>query len=464
MARTIPPQLETSPQFADDSSSALYSGSASPARGTVPSLPEAHRTIVFSPGASWLRKMLAFAGPGYLVAVGYMDPGNWATDIGGGSKFGYRLLSVILISNLMAMFLQALSAKLGIASGRDLAQACREHYSRGTSLFLWIVCEVAIAACDLAEVLGSAVALKLLFGLPLLAGVLITAFDVLIVLALQGRGFRLVEAFVVTLIASIAACFAYEIFFAHPLWLEAAIGFIPRAEILRNREMLYIAIGILGATVMPHNLYLHSSIVQTRAFGSSVGDRREAVRYAIFDSTLALGFALFINAAILVLGAAAFHTRGLNDVGEIADAYKLLSPVLGVSLASTLFACALLASGQNSTLTGTLAGQIVMEGFLDLRLEPWLRRLITRSIAIIPAALVIGIAGENKVTSLLILSQVILSFQLPFAVIPLIQFTGDRAKMGEFANSRLTQIVAWIVAAAILFFNGELLWLIFRAA
>ncbi|HUE57729.1 MAG TPA: Nramp family divalent metal transporter [Candidatus Udaeobacter sp.] len=464
MARAIPPQLETSLQFADDSSSALYSGSASPARGTVPSLPEAHRTIVFSPGASWLRKMLAFAGPGYLVAVGYMDPGNWATDIGGGSKFGYRLLSVILISNLMAMFLQALSAKLGIASGRDLAQACREHYSRGTSLFLWIVCEVAIAACDLAEVLGSAVALKLLFGLPLLAGVLITAFDVLIVLALQGRGFRLVEAFVVTLMASIAACFAYEIFFAHPLWREAAIGFIPRAEILRNREMLYIAIGILGATVMPHNLYLHSSIVQTRAFGSSVGDRREAVRYAIFDSTLALGFALFINAAILVLGAAAFHTRGLNDVGEIADAYKLLSPVLGVSLASTLFACALLASGQNSTLTGTLAGQIVMEGFLDLRLKPWLRRLITRSIAIIPAALVIGIAGENKVTSLLILSQVILSFQLPFAVIPLIQFTGDRAKMGEFANSRLTQIVAWIVAAAILFFNGELLWLIFRAA
>jgi manganese transport protein len=464
MARTIPPQLETSLQFADDSSSALYSGSASPARGTVPSLPEAHRTIVFSPGASWLRKMLAFAGPGYLVAVGYMDPGNWATDIGGGSKFGYRLLSVILISNLMAMFLQALSAKLGIASGRDLAQACREHYSRGTSLFLWIVCEVAIAACDLAEVLGSAVALKLLFGLPLLAGVLITAFDVLIVLALQGRGFRLVEAFVVTLIASIAACFAYEIFFAHPLWREAAIGFIPRAEILRNREMLYIAIGILGATVMPHNLYLHSSIVQTRAFGLSVGDRREAVRYAIFDSTLALGFALFINAAILVLGAAAFHTRGLNDVGEIADAYKLLSPVLGVSLASTLFACALLASGQNSTLTGTLAGQIVMEGFLDLRLKPWLRRLITRSIAIIPAALVIGIAGENKVTSLLILSQVILSFQLPFAVIPLIQFTGDRAKMDEFANSRLTQIVAWIVAAAILFFNGELLWLIFRAA
>jgi manganese transport protein len=464
MARARPPQLETEPVLDSDSSRDLWSTPATRLGLALPSLPESHRTIPFSSGASWFRKILAFAGPGYLVAVGYMDPGNWATDIGGGSKFGYTLLSVILISNLMAMFLQALSAKLGIATGRDLAQACREHYSRRTGLFLWVVCEIAIAACDLAEVLGSAVALKLLFGLPLLAGVLITAFDVLIVLALQGRGFRLIEAFVVTLIASIAACFAYEIFFAHPLWREAAIGFIPRAEILRNREMLYIAIGILGATVMPHNLYLHSSIVQTRAFGSSTRDRREAVRYAIFDSTLALGFALFINAAILVLGAAAFHTRGLHNVAEIADAYKLLSPVLGASLASTLFACALLASGQNSTLTGTLAGQIVMEGFLEIRLKPWLRRLITRSIAIIPAALVIGFAGENKVTSLLILSQVILSFQLPFAVIPLIQFTGDRSRMGEFVNSRFTIVVAWIVAAAILFFNGELVWLIFRSA
>ena len=464
MARALPPQLETQPVLDSDSSRDLWSTPATRLGLALPSLPESHRTIPFSSGASWFRKILAFAGPGYLVAVGYMDPGNWATDIGGGSKFGYTLLSVILISNLMAMFLQALSAKLGIATGRDLAQACREQYSHRAGLFLWVVCEIAIAACDLAEVLGSAVALKLLFGLPLLAGVLITAFDVLIVLALQGRGFRLVEAFVVTLIASIAACFAYEIFFAHPLWREAAMGFIPRAEILRNREMLYIAIGILGATVMPHNLYLHSSIVQTRAFGSSTRDRREAVRYAIFDSTLALGFALFINAAILVLGAAAFHTRGLHNVAEIADAYKLLSPVLGASLASTLFACALLASGQNSTLTGTLAGQIVMEGFLDIRLKPWLRRLITRSVAIIPAALVIGFAGENKVTSLLILSQVILSFQLPFAVIPLIQFTGDRSRMGEFVNSRFTTVVAWVVAAAILFFNGELVWLIFRSA
>jgi manganese transport protein len=464
MARALPPQLETDPPVAGETSDASNSRPTSSNRVLSPSLPEAHRTIPFSARASWIRKVLAFAGPGYLVAVGYMDPGNWATDIGGGSKFGYTLLSVVLISNLMAMFLQALSAKLGIATGRDLALACREHYSRRTGLFLWVVCEIAIAACDLAEVLGSAVALKLLFGLPLLAGVLITAFDVLIVLALQGRGFRLIEAFVVTLIASIAACFAYEIFIAHPLWREAASGFIPRLEILHNREMLYIAIGILGATVMPHNLYLHSSIVQTRAFGASARDRREAVRYAIFDSTLALGFALFINAAILVLGAAAFHTRGLHSVAEIADAYKLLSPVLGVSLASTVFAVALLASGQNSTLTGTLAGQIVMEGFLDIRLKPWLRRLITRSIAIIPAALVIGIAGENQVTALLILSQVILSFQLPFAVIPLIKFTSSRVKMGEFVNSRFTMVIAWIVAAAILFFNGELLWLIFRSA
>lgn len=431
---------------------------------TLPSLPESHRSIPVSHNAHWFRKILAFAGPGYLVAVGYMDPGNWATDIGGGSKFGYTLLSVVLISNLLAMFLQALSAKLGIVTGRDLAQACRDHYSRGMSIFLWVACELAIAACDLAEVLGSAVALNLLFHVPLLLGVLLTALDVLIVLALQGRGFRLIEAFVITLIASIGICFAYEIFFAHPIWREAARGFIPRAEILRNKEMLYIAIGILGATVMPHNLYLHSSIVQTRAFGRADSEKRDALRYAVIDSTVALFFALFINAAILVLGAAAFHTRGLSEVADIAQAYKLLSPVLGAGLASTLFACALLASGQNSTLTGTLAGQIVMEGFLDIRLKPWLRRLITRAIAIIPAVLVIAIAGEGKLTALLILSQVILSFQLPFAVIPLVQFTSERAKMGEFVNSRFTTVLAWGVAAAILFFNGELLWLILRPA
>jgi manganese transport protein len=429
---------------------------------TVPSLPEAHRSIPVSPNLSWLHKILVFAGPGYLIAVGYMDPGNWATDIGGGSKFGYALLSVVLISSLMAMFLQALAAKLGIATGRDLAQACRDHYSRGVSIFLWVICELAIAACDLAEVLGSAVALKLLFGIPLLLGVILTAFDVLLVLALQGRGFRLVEAFVVTLIGSIGICFAYEIFFARPLWLEAAHGFLPQMEILRNKEMLYIAIGIVGATVMPHNLYLHSSIVQTRAFGEDDRGRREAIKYSVIDSTVALGFALFINAAILTLGAAAFHTRGLNEVADIAEAYKLLSPMLGASLASTLFALALLASGQNSTLTGTLAGQIVMEGFLQIRLKPWIRRLVTRVIAILPAILVIGIAGEGKLTSLLILSQVVLSFQLPFAVIPLVKFTSERAKMGRFVNSSLTTVIAWVVTAAILFFNFELLWLIFK--
>src|SRR6201997_3314011 len=445
MTPSAPGEVEKEIATSSEASASYPAGTFRPQVANLPSLPEAHRTVPFVSGASWFRKILAFAGPGYLVAVGYMDPGNWATDIQGGSKFGYTLLSVIVVSSLMAMFLQALSAKLGIATGRDLAQACRDHYSRRTSMVLWVLCEIAIAACDLAEVLGSAVALKLLFGLPLLPGVVITALDVLIVLALQGRGFRLIEAFVVTLIATVAACFAYELLFAQPLWREAAQGLIPRAEILRNREMLYIAIGILGATVMPHNLYLHSSIVQTRAFGASSRDRREAMRYAIFDSTVALGFALFINAAILVLGAAAFHTRGLNNVAEISDAYKLLSPVLGASFASTLFACALLASGQNSTLTGTLAGQIVMEGFLDIRLKPWLRRLITRSIAIVPAVIVIGFYGEGKVTSLLILSQVVLSFQLPFAVIPLVQFTSSRAKMGASPNSRFTSILAWTV-------------------
>ena len=425
------------------------------------SLPESHRSIPILQGASFFRKMLAFAGPGYLVAVGYMDPGNWATDLGGGSQFGYALLSAVLLSSLLAIFLQALSAKLGIATGRDLAQSCREHYSRRTGVILWVLCELAIAACDLAEVLGSAIALKLLFGLPLLAGVLITGLDVLLVLALQGRGFRWMETLVVTLIVTIAACFAYEIFFARPLWIEAARGFLPTAEIIRNREMLYLAIGILGATVMPHNLYLHSSLVQTRAFDEDSRGKREAIRFATLDSTLALGFSLFINAAILVLGAAAFHQRGMTTVADIGQAYQLLTPVLGASLASTLFAAALLCSGQNSTLTGTLAGQIVMEGFLDLRLRPWLRRLITRSLAIIPAALVIGLMGEGHVTSLLILSQVILSFQLPFAVVPLIQFTGDRSKMGEFTNSTFTSIFGWIMAVAIIVLNAALLWLTF---
>src|SRR5579864_7487948 len=427
-----------------------------------PSLPESHRSIPILPGASFFRKMLAFAGPGYLVAVGYMDPGNWATDLGGGSRFGYTLLSAVLISSLMAIFLQALSAKLGIATGRDLAQACREHYSRRTTAVLWVLCEIAIAACDLAEVLGSAVALKLLFGLPLLAGVLLTGFDVLLVLALQGRGFLVLETLVITLIMTIGACFAYEIFFARPLWIEAARGFLPTAEILKNRDMLYLAIGILGATVMPHNLYLHSSIVQTRAYGFGAREKREAVRFATIDSTVALGFSLFVNAAILVLGAAAFHNHGLTSVADISQAYKLLTPVLGASLASVLFAAALLCSGQNSTLTGTLAGQIVMEGFLHWQVRPWLRRLITRSMAIIPAAIVIGVMGESRATWLLILSQVILSFQLPFAVVPLIQFTGDRSKMGEFTNNRLTVVLGWTMAAGIIVLNAALLWLTFR--
>ncbi|HLJ23175.1 MAG TPA: Nramp family divalent metal transporter [Candidatus Acidoferrales bacterium] len=447
------------PPLSPASSDAISAGVAS--RASSPSLPESYRSVPIRAGASFFRKMIAFAGPGYLVAVGYMDPGNWATDLGGGSRFGYTLLSAVLISSLMAIFLQALSAKLGIATGRDLAQACRDHYSRRTTMVLWVLCEIAIAACDLAEVLGSAVALKLLFGLPLLAGVLLTGLDVLLVLAMQGRGFRVMETLVITLIMTIAACFAYEIFFAQPLWLEAARGFLPTAQILKDREMLYLAIGILGATVMPHNLYLHSSIVQTRAFVQDGAGKREAIRFATLDSTLALGFSLFINAAILVLGAAAFHVRGMNDVADISQAYRLLTPVLGVSFASVLFAAALLCSGQNSTLTGTLAGQIVMEGFLHWRMRPWLRRLITRSMAIIPAAVVIGVMGEGRVTSLLILSQVILSFQLPFAVIPLIQFTGDRSKMGEFTNGRITAIFGWFMAAVIVVLNGALLWLTF---
>ena len=439
-----------------------------PAAGTLsdsanrPSLPESHRSVPIFAGASFWRKMFAFAGPGYLVAVGYMDPGNWATDLGGGSKFGYTLLSVVLLSSLIAMFLQALSAKLGIAPGRDLARACREHYSRRTSIFLWIICEVAIAACDLAEVLGSAVALQLLFHLPILYGVVLTGADVLIVLALQGRGFRWIEALVITLILTIAGCFAYEIFFAQPLWREAASGFLPTAEILRNREMLYLAIGILGATVMPHNLYLHSSIVQTRAYGFERESKREAIRFSTLDSSIALGFSFFINAAILVLGAAAFHQHGLTQVADISQAYRLLTPVLGASLASVLFAGALLCSGQNSTLTGTLAGQIVMEGFVHLRVKPWQRRLITRSLAIIPAVIVIAIMGEGGVMRLLVFSQVVLSFQLPFAIVPLVQFTADRSKMGVFVNRRWITALAWVVAAAVIALNMLLLVLILR--
>jgi manganese transport protein len=435
---------------------------AADSRLPLPSLPEAYRTIGVPRDAGFLRRMLAFAGPGYLIAVGYMDPGNWATDVAGGSRFGYTLLSVVLISSLMAMFLQALCVKLGVASGRDLAQACRQEYSRPVAIGLWLFAEIAIVACDLAEVLGSAVALQLLFGIPIFWGVLLTAADVLLILALQGRGFRRIEAFVISLIAVISFCFAYELLLARPIWGVAARGLIPSAEILRNPEMLYIAVGILGATVMPHNLYLHSSLVQTRSYSLDSTGKREAIRFGILDSSLALGFSFFINAAILVLGAAVFHTRGMHDVAEISEAYKLLSPLLGAGLASTVFAVALLASGQNSTLTGTLAGQVVMEGFINFRLQPWLRRLVTRLAAIVPAALVIGLMGDRKVTALLILSQVVLSLQLPFAVVPLVRFTSDRNRMGQFTNHIAVSLLAWLTAAAIIVLNALLLWQILR--
>jgi manganese transport protein len=422
------------------------------------SLPEVHGSIAVPHGAGFWRKLFAFAGPGYLVAVGYMDPGNWATDLAGGARFGYTLLAVIMISNLMAILLQALAARLGIGSGRDLAQACRDSYSRPTTIFLWIVCEIAIAACDLAEVLGAAIALNLLFGLPLIWGVTLTALDVLIVLYLQHHGFRYVEALVVALIVLIAGSFAIELWLARPDVGAMAAGFIPSTEILRNQEMLYIAIGILGATVMPHNLYLHSSIVQTRKYLDDDVSRREAIRFATIDSSVALMSALFINAAILVMAAATFHGTEYQDVADISDAYQLLSPLLGTSVASTLFAVALLCSGQNATLTGTLAGQIVMEGFINLRMRPWLRRLITRLIAIVPAVIVITLYGEGSTGALLILSQVILSLQLPFAVFPLVSFTSDRAKMGPFVSPVWVRALAWTVAVIIAALNAWLLY------
>jgi len=422
------------------------------------SLPEAHSTVSVPAGASFWRKLLAFSGPGYLVAVGYMDPGNWATDLAGGSQFGYTLLSVILLSNLMAILLQSLCAKLGIATGRDLAQACRDHYPRPISHALWFLCEVAICACDLAEVIGTAIALNLLFHIPLLWGVILTALDVMLVLFLAHRGFRYLEAIVVSLVTLIGLCFGLEILFSRPDVREVLGGFVPTAQILTNPEMLYIAIGILGATVMPHNLYLHSSIVQTRKYEPTADGKREAIKFATIDSTLALMFALFINASILIVSAAVFHKAGNHEVAEIQDAYQLLSPMLGVGAASTIFAIALLASGQNSTLTGTLAGQIVMEGFLNLRLRPWLRRLITRALAIIPAAIVAGLYGESGTAKLLVFSQVVLSLQLPFAVIPLVQFTSDRVKMGEFVNPAWIKYAAWAVSAIIVALNAKLLY------
>jgi manganese transport protein len=425
--------------------------------GLTPSLQEAHRTIPVPKHFGFWRKLIAFSGPGYLVAVGYMDPGNWATDLAAGSKFGYSLLSIVLVSNLMAILLQSLSARLGIVTGRDLAQACRDHYSKPVVILLWVFCEIAICACDLAEVIGSAIALNLLFKIPLTLGVCITALDVLAVMYLQNKGFRYIEALVVTLILTIGGCFLAEIFFSHPSVVAVLGGFIPKFEVVRNKEMLYLAIGILGATVMPHNLYLHSSIVQTRKYEQNAEGKTEAIKFAVLDSTLALTFALFINAAILIVSAAAFHSNGNTEVAEIQDAYKLLTPALGLTLASTVFAVALLASGQNSTLTGTLAGQIVMEGFLNLRLRPWMRRLLTRLLAIVPAVICTIFYGESGTAKLLIFSQVILSLQLSFAVIPLVIFTSDRKKMGQFVNPAWVKILAWTTAAIIVVLNVKYL-------
>lgn len=423
------------------------------------SLSEVYASIrVPGADASFWRKMVAFSGPGLLVAVGYMDPGNWATDLAGGARYGYTLLSVIMISSIFAMLLQHLAAKLGIVTGRDLAQACRDHYSRPVSLALWVLCEIAIAACDLAEVIGSAIALNLLFGLPLAWGVVLTTLDVLVVLFFQNRGFRIIESIVAGLMVVIFGCFLYEILASHPDWLALSRGLVPQPQVVTNPQMLYVAIGILGATVMPHNLYLHSSIVQTRAFEHDEVSTRSAVKFATIDSTVALFLAFFVNAAILVTAAAAFHGTGHEGVADIADAHQLLTPVLGAGAASVLFAVALLASGQNSTLTGTLAGQIVMEGFLDLKMKPWARRLITRSVAVVPALIVAIIYGEEGTGKLLVLSQVILSLQLSFAVVPLVLFTSSRAKMGVFVNRPWLQVVAWAVSGVIIVLNVFLLW------
>ena len=426
------------------------------AEGEV-SLPEAHGTVEIPAGAGFWRKLFAFAGPGYLVAVGYMDPGNWATDLAGGARFGYALLSVVMFSNLVAILLQSLAARLGIASGRDLAQACRDRYSRRTTIVLWVLAETAIAATDLAEVIGSAVALNLLFHIPLAVGVALTAFDVLIVLYLQQYRYRYVEALVVLLIAGIAGGFAVELLLSQPKISEVVRGLIPTAQIVRDPSMLYIAIGILGATVMPHNLYLHSSIVQTRKYGDTQQGRAEAIRFSVVDSTVALTSALFINGAILVVAAATFHGTGYEHVVDISDAYKLLSPLLGTTAASTLFAVTLLFSGQNATLTGTLAGQIVMEGYLNLRVRPWLRRMITRLVAIVPALVTVIVYGERASGGLLVLSQVVLSLQLPFAVFPLVMFVGDRRQMGPFAIGRTLKALSWGVAIVIALLNVWLL-------
>ena len=422
------------------------------------SLPESHSTIRIPHNGGFWRTLAAYTGPGLLIAVGYMDPGNWATDIAGGSQFGYKLLSVILISNLFAMLLQHLSLKLGIATGRDLAQACRDSYSRPVSLLLWALAEIAIAATDLAEVIGSAIALNLLFGMPLPLGVALTVLDVFLLLFLQKKGFRVIESIVGVLILIILVGFGYEMLLAQPDVRAILGGLVPRTEVVTTPGMLYIAIGILGATVMPHNLYLHSSIVQTRNFARTDAGRKQAIRFATIDSTASLSLAFFINAAILILAAATFHFSGNQQVADINDAYKLLDPLLGATAASIVFGVALLASGQNSTLTGTIAGQIVMEGFIHLKLKPWVRRLVTRLVAVVPAMIVAILYGERGTAELLVLSQVILSLQLSFAVVPLVRFTSDRLKMGRFVNPLWVTITSWIVAVVIIALNGYLLW------
>ncbi len=427
----------------------------------LPSLPEVHRSIAVPQVKSFWRRMLAYAGPGFLISVGYIDPGNWATDIAGGSQFGYALLSVILLSNLMAVLLQALCVRLGVATGKDLAQACRDYFSPQVSFMLWVLCEIAIAACDLAELLGSAIALQLLFGLPLAVGVCLMALDVFAVLLLQSKGFRYIEATIITLVSLIALCFMAEIWFARPDLGGILAGYWPKSAVVQNPAMLYLAIGILGATVMPHNLYLHSAIVQTRAWQNTPEKKREAIRFGTLDSTIALCFALLINSAILIVAAATFHGTGHHDVAEIQDAYQLLSPLLGVGAASAIFAFALLAAGQSSTLTATLAGQIVMEGFLTLRLKPWARRLLTRLLAVVPALVTIMVMGEKSTGHLLILSQVILSLQLPFAVFPLVIFTSDRRLMGEFVNPPWLKWTGWAIAIIIAGLNG---WLLLQMA
>lgn len=416
------------------------------------SLSEAHRSIRVPQGANWFRRMLAFAGPGFMVSVGYMDPGNWATDLQGGSKFGYRLIWVIMLSNLMAIFLQTLCARLGLVTGKDLAQACRDYYRKPVAIALWLTCEIAIIACDLAEVIGSAVALNLLFRIPLVWGVIITSLDVLVLLGLLRYGFRKLEAVVVSLVFTVGACFVLNIWLARPDWGGVLLGFTPS---MPNAEALYISLGILGATVMPHNLYLHSSIVQTRDTAKDGEGLKHAIRWNTFDTVFALGAAFFVNAAILVLAGSAFHKSGV-EVKELAQAHQMLAPLLG-GASATAFAVALLASGQSSTITGTLAGQIVMEGFLNVRVAPWLRRIITRSLAIAPALFMVAAKGGDGTMDLLVLSQVVLSMQLSFATFPLLMFTSDKRKMGEYANPLWAKTIGWVICVAIALLNMYLL-------